>query len=186
MIGTNFDTGLTSAAEVFVDRRNGALEGHRQLFVPQREPRLVLVDAASSRMRLYRHGRLQAQFTVGLGPGPAAARLPGSQSRLRGMYFVVERDERRLAINYPNRYDALRARRSGLLSHCDEADVRGAWQARRPTPGDTPLGGGVAITAGLDASGRHATSPPGRILMRDRDLVHVLRQIPARAMVVIF
>lgn len=162
------------------------IRGHRQLFVPQREARLVLVDAASSRMRLYRYGRLQAQFMVGLGPGPTAARLPGSRSRLWGMYFVVERDERRLALNYPNRYDAQLARRRGLLSHCDEADVRSAWQARRPTPGDTSLGGGVAITAGLDASGRRATPPPGRILMRDRDLVHVLQQVPAHTMVVIF
>lgn len=162
------------------------IRGHRHLFIPPREPHLVLVDSATRRMHLYRRGRLQARFAIGFSRRPGSSRSHEHRFAPRGMYFVVERHEHRLAINYPNRFDAAGARRNGLLSHCQEADVRGAWQARHPTPGDTVLGSGAAITAVPATSGPAPVPAPGLIVMGEQDLARLYRQVPAHTMVVIF
>ncbi len=65
------------------------IRAHRRLFVPPREPRLVLVDAAAYRMRCYRGGRPVGDYAVSLGQGHGAKRRRGDLNTPRGMYFIT-------------------------------------------------------------------------------------------------
>ncbi len=177
------------------------IRAHRRLFVPPREPRLVLVDAAAYRMRCYRDGRPVGDYAVSLGQGHGAKRRRGDLNTPRGMYFVTEKKKGEfggryggyfgghwIEINYPNRYDAERGRSAGLIGKTVAARIRRAWARRRPTPAGTRLGSGIGLHGWIeewdDAGPRHLSW--GCVVLHLRDIGRFYDQVEPGTMVVIF
>jgi len=110
------------------------IRSHRHLLVPHQEEHLVLVDPGTRRMRCYRHGRLTGAYPLNLDRARPND-LP------KGMYFVVPDSSSEThfhRINYPNKYDAARARSNGLIPAHREAEIARAWRDRRLPAGKEP------------------------------------------------
>jgi len=85
-------------------------------------------------------------WTVALGRQPGLKRAAGDHRTPEGLYHVVGRPRpsrfhRFLAIDYPSRGDAERARAEGRLPARDFERVATAHEAGSPPPADTALGG---------------------------------------------
>jgi murein DD-endopeptidase MepM/ murein hydrolase activator NlpD len=177
------------------------IASHRELFVPAREPLLVLVDQESYAMRIYERGQPRGQYSVAFGQAQGAKRVRGDNRTPKGMYFVTERSRgpfggefgayfggHWIKLNYPNGFDAERGLRDGLLTRAQAAEIRSDWLARRPTRGDTRLGGGIGFhgwaTEWDDAGPRHLSW--GCVVLHNRDIAAFYDRIPVGTMVVIF
>lgn len=93
----------------------------------------------------------RASFTVALGRQPVGPkRSKGDHRTPEGRYHVVgrarpSRFHRFLAIDYPSRADAERARDEGRLSESEFRRIAAAHGAGLPPPADTVLGGLVGF-----------------------------------------
>jgi murein DD-endopeptidase MepM/ murein hydrolase activator NlpD len=174
---------------------------HRQLFVPQEEDRLVLVDHASYRMRLYQDGDVVGAFPISLGQGEGRKRRFGDDRTPKGMYFVVRRHRGEfsgewadyfgghwLKINYPNPWDAAFGREQGWITTAQEQEITSVWQQRELTLSDTKLGKGIGFHGWVEDwsedGPRHLSW--GCIVMQNDDIARVWDDIQNGTMVVIF
>lgn len=119
------------------------IRSHRNLPVPHEEDTLVLVDPGTGRMRLYSQGRLLAAHSIGL-----PADLP------EGMYFAVRQQasDEKLQLNFPNKFDAARARERGQIPSHLESEIARAWQARKLPPENARLKRSIIIRNNQPAS----------------------------------
>ena len=174
---------------------------HRRLFVPQQEAVLVLVDQASYKMRLYERGEQRGEFDISLGQGKGEKRVQGDNKTPKGMYFVLNKHRGKfdgaygefygghwIKVNYPNRYDAARARGEGLISAQQERTIAANWAQRKATLENTRLGGGIGFHGWArewpNDGPRHLSW--GCVVMHLYDISKVFDRIPSGAMVVIF
>ncbi|MBL8187777.1 MAG: L,D-transpeptidase family protein [Acidobacteria bacterium] len=125
----------------------------RQLFVPQQEATLVLVDQEGYKMRLYERGKLRGEYGISRGQGKGQKRVQGDNKTPTGMYFVLNKHRGKfggayggnwIKVNYPHRYDAERGRAEGLISAQQQAAITANWQQRKATLENTRLGAGMA------------------------------------------
>jgi murein DD-endopeptidase MepM/ murein hydrolase activator NlpD len=177
------------------------IKSHRQLFVPQKEEQLVLIDQAGYQMRHYKDGKTVGEYAVSFGQAKGKKVKRGDNKTPKGMYFVI--DKRRgdfggdfgayygghwIKINYPNRFDAQRGRKLGFISATREKEIRRDWRRRKPTYGKSKLGGGIGFHGWIeeweDSGPRHLSW--GCIVMHNRDIKGFYEQIPTGSMVVIF
>jgi murein DD-endopeptidase MepM/ murein hydrolase activator NlpD len=119
------------------------IRSHRNLLVPHDEDTLVLVDPGTGRMRKYRQGRLVGAHPIGL-----KASLP------EGMYFAVKQQasEDQLWLNFPNKFDAARARERGQIPSHLESEIAQAWQARKLPPENARLKRSIIIRSSQPAN----------------------------------
>ena len=177
------------------------IKSHRTLPVPQNEHALVLVDRQNYRVRLYLGGSVAGEYDVSLGQTEGDKRIEGDNKTPRGMYFVV--DKRRgdfpgdygayygghwIKINYPNRFDAARARAEGVITPAQESKIAAAWDARSPTLETTPLGGGIGFHGWArewpnDGPRRLSW---GCVVLHLSDISNFYDRLPSGAMVIIF
>lgn len=177
------------------------IKTHRQLFVPQQEPTLVLVEQENYQMRLYEQGKLQGEYHVSFGQAKGQKRVQGDNKTPKGMYFVTNKHRGQfdgayggyygghwIKVNYPNRYDAARGRAEGWLTTAQESSISRNWAQRAPTLENTRLGGGIGFHGWIkewDNSGpRHLSW--GCVVMHIYDISKLFDRIPPRTMVVIF
>jgi murein DD-endopeptidase MepM/ murein hydrolase activator NlpD len=177
------------------------ITAHRQLFVPQQEPALALVDQASYKMRLYQQGMMQGEYDVSFGQAKGPKRAQGDHKTPKGMYFVTAKSRGPfegpyggyyggywIKINYPNRYDAARGRSEKLITPAQETIIGRNWAARAPTLERTKLGGGIGFHGWIkeweDTGPRHLSW--GCVVMHIYDISGLYDRIPHGAMVVLF
>lgn len=180
---------------------SGFIAAHRQLFVPQQETTLVLVDQESYKMRLYERGKLKGEYGISLGQGKGQKRVQGDNKTPKGMYFVLHKHRGKfdgaygefygghwIKVNYPNRYDAERGRAEGVISAQQQSAIAANWQQRKATLENTRLGGGIGFHGWAQEwsndGPRHLSW--GCVVMHLDDIRKVFDQIPPGAMVVIF
>lgn len=173
----------------------------RSLHVPQREPALVLVDQGSYRMRLYLSGVLRGEYDISLGQGRGAKEVRGDNRTPKGMYFVIQKHRGEfggpsaayfgghwIKLNYPNRFDAERGLRTGLITEGQAERIAASWRGRAPTLEGTPLGGGIGLHGWAhewpNDGPRHLSW--GCVVMHPADVRGAYELIPLEAMVVIF
>ena len=176
------------------------IKDHRHAPVPQTEPLLVLVDQASYKMRLYQKNTLLKEYDVSFGQGSGPKQTQGDNKTPVGMYFVIQKHQGEfdgqygayygghwIKINYPNRFDALRGRRQGLINASQEASIARNWEARAPTLQNTSLGGGIGFHGWIrewkNDGPRHLSW--GCVVMHLDDIDKVFDQIPEGTMVII-
>jgi len=112
----------------------------------------LLVDTQDQVLKVMRGERvLWRAEGIAIGRGGAAhGRRRGDARTPKGRYHVVRisRDTRYhlfLGLDYPNRVDAERAYRRGLIGEGDRKRILDALRHGRPPPQDTALGGGIGI-----------------------------------------
>src|ERR1044072_1342098 len=101
---------------------------HRQLFVPQKEAKLMVVDQESYKARFYQAGVLSHEYDVSFGQAKGQKLVQGDNKTPKGMYFVIQKHRGNfdgpygayygghwVKINYPNKYDAVRALKQQII-----------------------------------------------------------------------
>lgn len=177
------------------------IKSHRKTLMPPAEPRLILVDQASYKMRLYQKSNFIREYDVSFGQAAGAKQVEGDNKTPIGMYFVIQKHQGKfdgpygdyyggywIKINYPNKFDAARARRQGTLSVAQEASIGKSWEARAPTMQNTSLGGGIGFHGWIrewkNDGPRHLSW--GCVVMHLSDVGKFFEQVPEGTMVVIF
>jgi len=177
------------------------IKNHRTSPVPQQESTLILIDQSSYKMRLYASGLLKNEYDVSFGQGRGPKEIEGDNKTPSGMYFVIQKHTGSftgpygayyggywIKVNYPNAFDANRARSQNLVSPQQQEAITKKWNARLPTPENTKLGGGIGFHGWIrewDNSGpRHLSW--GCVVMHIYDISKLYEQIPEGTMVVIF
>ncbi len=177
------------------------ISSHRQLFVPQKEATLILVDQENYKMRLVQQGKLQGEFDVSFGQSKGQKEVQGDNKTPKGMYFVVGKHRGKfdgdygayygghwIKVNYPNKFDAARARAANLISAAQATTINSRWIQRAPTLENTKLGGGIGFHGWVkewdNAGPRHLSW--GCVVMHIFDISKIYDQISEGAMVIIF
>jgi murein DD-endopeptidase MepM/ murein hydrolase activator NlpD len=176
------------------------INNHRQLFVPQQESMLILVDQASYKMRLYEKGERQGEYDVSFGQGKGQKRRQGDNKTPKGMYFVIHKHRGRFAgaygkyygghwikFNYPNKYDAAWGTANNVITPEQETKISLNWEKRAQTLESTGLGGGIGFHGWIEEwennGPRHLSW--GCVVMHLHDIRKLYDRIPEGAMVVI-
>jgi lipoprotein-anchoring transpeptidase ErfK/SrfK len=174
---------------------------HRTLPAPHIQATLVLVDLKTYKMRLYNRGINQGEYDVSFGQGKGSKRREGDNKTPAGMYFVIQKHQGKfegsygayyggywIKVNYPNAFDAARARSEGLITAEQETAIATQWRSRAPTLQNTRLGGGIGFHGWIkeweNGGPRHLSW--GCVVMHVYDISKIYDQIPEGAMVVIF
>jgi hypothetical protein len=134
------------------------IAARRDLPVPQAEPRVLLIDSALGRARLYERGVRRGEWSAGLGQIEGCKEQRDDGRTPCGMYFVTARSTgpftgpmapyfggHWLPINYPNPWDAERGLAADLITADDRDRIAAAWSARQATPRGTRLGDGIGL-----------------------------------------
>jgi len=206
-----WDKELSSDASTYMKDRAGVeqhyvspskfIREHKNLFVPQHESTLVLVDQSSYKMRIYGKGQLQGEYDVSFGQSQGQKRTQGDNKTPTGMYFVIDKHRGEfpgafggyfgghwMKINYPNKYDAVWGRSQGVIDAKQEAIITANWEKRAATLESTGLGGGIGFHGWIrewnNSGPRHLSW--GCVVMHVSDITRLFDQIPEGSMVVIF
>ncbi len=174
---------------------------HRKLLSPRDEKRLVLVDQASYKMRIYDTAELMGEYDISLGQGKGPKLVEGDNKTPKGMYFVIAKHlgdfdgpygnyygGHWIKINYPNKFDADRGRGEGLITEQQATLITKSWNERKATLENTPLGGGIGFHGWANEwqndGPRHLSW--GCVVVHLRDISKVYEKISEGSMVVIF
>jgi murein DD-endopeptidase MepM/ murein hydrolase activator NlpD len=177
------------------------INAHRHTSLPDHEANLILVDQQSYKMRLYRRGQLQGEYDVSFGQSKGPKQTEGDNKTPVGMYFVIQKHRGKfdgpygayygghwIKLNYPNEFDAARARQEGWISQSQQAAIAEAWRNRKPTLETTKLGGGIGFHGWIrewsNVGPRHLSW--GCVVLHLSDVSKFYDQVPEGTMVVIF
>ena len=177
------------------------INSHRSAPTPQREATLILVDQPSYKMRLYQNGRMSGEFDVSFGQGNGAKQVQGDNKTPTGMYFVIQKHRGQfdspygayyggywIKVNYPNAFDAARAKSEKLIGSQQQDMISKQWRQRAPTLENTRLGGGIGFHGWIkewsNDGPRHLSW--GCVVMHIYDISKVYDLISEGSMVVIF
>ena len=176
------------------------IEARRELFVPQHEETLVIVEHDRYRMQIFTKGKLEASYEVAFGQAKGAKEVRGDNKTPKGMYFVVSKYRGKfdgpygryygghwIKINYPNAFDAERGLRAGLIDARMAESMSKAWRKRKLTAQKTELGSGIGFHGWEGPwsliSGGHLSW--GCMVMHNPDIKKAFDTIAEGAMVVI-
>jgi murein DD-endopeptidase MepM/ murein hydrolase activator NlpD len=177
------------------------INNHRSSPRPRQESTLLLIDQRSYKMRLYRAGRMADEYDVSFGQARGPKQIEGDNKTPAGMYFVIQKHSGRfdgpygayyggywIKMNYPNAFDADRARGQNLITRSQQEQISIQWSGRQQTLENTQLGGGIGFHGWIreweNAGPRHLSW--GCVVMHIYDISQMFDQIPAGTMVVIF
>ena len=168
--------GQTPAADANAPEARAA---RTPLKLPLVNPKLV-VSKRARRMELYSGGRVVRVYRVVLGGDPTNDKERQGDSRTpEGDYYVCVKNEqsrfyRSLGLNYPNRKDAERGLRDGLITRAEYDRIVSALRRKRPPPWDTALGGEIYIHGGGTANDWTA----GCVALDDSEMKELFDSVP--------
>jgi murein L,D-transpeptidase YafK len=149
------------------------------LKLPLVNPKIV-VSKSARRLELYSGGRVVRVYRVVLG-GDAVndKEREGDLRTPEGDFRVVVKNEKSqfhlsLGLSYPNREDAERGLRAGLITRADYDRIVGAIRRGRTPPWDTPLGGEIYIHGGGTSSDWTA----GCVALDNSDIQELFDAVP--------
>ena len=131
-------------------RRDRKPRSEEPLFRSVKQPSLVIYKSRRE-MELYDGGSLVKTYRVALGLNPVDdKRKEGDGCTPEGRFYICTRNDRSkfhlfMGISYPNREDARRGLKSGLISQEEYARILEALAARKRPPWGTRLGGEIGI-----------------------------------------
>jgi murein L,D-transpeptidase YafK len=123
--------------------------GHDRPLSALRNPRIV-VEKSRRRLSVYDGDRLVKQYIVATGGGRGDKAVEGDRCTPEGRFYVCNKNPRSqyvlaLGLSYPNREDAARGLRDGLIDRKQHRLIVEAIRDRRRPPWNTPLGGEIMI-----------------------------------------
>lgn len=152
--------------------------GHT-LPLPLVAPR-ILVSKSKRELWLYSNGKIVRTYHVGLGPAPIGTKLEQGDGRTpEGDYYVCSKNPKSqyylsLGLSYPNKSDADRGLKSGLINKAQYHEIVSAIDSRSRPPWNTRLGGEIFIHGG--GSGRDWTI--GCIAIDNENMKELFDAIP--------
>ncbi|HEX7957693.1 MAG TPA: L,D-transpeptidase [Pyrinomonadaceae bacterium] len=129
----------------------------RPLKLPLTKPRVV-VEKGARRLKLYAGGELVRVRRVALGFEPAGDKVRQGDGRTpEGEFYVCMKNEKSkfylsLGLSYPNREDAERGLRDGLITRAQSDSIMRSLKAGRCPAWNTALGGEIFIHGGGTAA----------------------------------
>ncbi len=147
----------------------------------------VVVYKQQRRLELYDGGTLVKAYRVGLGLDPVSPKArEGDRATPEGEYRTCAKNPKStyaqaLVLNYPNRSDAERGLKAGLISERQHAAIVSADEANTGPPFNTALGGLVEI----HGKGSGADWTWGCIALDDADIAELYRALPVGTRVTI-
>ena len=132
----------------------------------------VVVHKAARTLELYDGDRAVKTYEIALGTNPTdAKRKEGDGCTPEGRYAVCTKNERSrhhlfLGLSYPNKEDAARGLRAGLITQAQYEAIVGALEAGKRPPWHTRLGGEV----GLHGGGTESDWTRGCVALSDKDV----------------
>lgn len=176
------------------------LRGRERLWVPPREPVLVVVDVDGHRAVRFEAGRPTHEWEVGKGQADGPKEQRGDLRTPRGVYFVVDHTTGPFSgdfaeyfggawvkVNYPNAFDAERGVDAGLISRAQAEDIGARWKRREAVPQKTQLGGGIGFhgwNAPWDGDGGYGLSW-GCVVLHPEEVRGFYEVVPLGTMVVL-
>jgi L,D-transpeptidase catalytic domain len=164
------------------------------------EKQLLIVDTAHYQMSFFVGGKLERTVEIGLGQGRGPKEELHDLKTPRGTYFIVDKQRGEfggkwgeyfggfwIKINYPGPDDAARGLSQGWLDEPTATRIRDAWKARKLTPQNTRLGGGVGFhgwASDWDGKGGAHLSF-GCVVLHNADMAALFDKIAVGTMVVI-
>ena len=116
------------------------ISSHRSCPIPQKKSVLILVNQKSYKMRLYKSGKLEGEYDISLGQGKGPKQVEGDNKTPVGMYFVIQKHQGTfdgpygayyggywIKVNYPNEFDASRAKTEGLIDSQQQTTIQTLW-----------------------------------------------------------
>ncbi|MDQ3907505.1 MAG: L,D-transpeptidase [Acidobacteriota bacterium] len=147
----NTDHGTNASEE------SQAAQSREPLKLPLVSPRVV-VSKGARRLELYSDGRVVRTYRIGLGKNPDGDKERAGDYRTpEGDFYVCVKNAASkfylsLGLSYPNREDAERGLRGGLITRSERDRIVTAIDKGLRPPWDTALGGEIFIHGGGSAS----------------------------------
>lgn len=140
----------------------------------------ILVEKAARRLVLYRDGKEERRFPVGLGFCPAGRKEKQGDGRTpEGTYRVCMKNPKSqfhlsLGVSYPNASDAEGGFASGLITRSQRDRIVAANRRGGCPPWDTPMGGVIFI----HGNGSTSDWTLGCVALEDADIEILYRTVP--------
>ena len=144
---------------------------------------IIVVDKTQRTLALVQSGLTVATFPVLVGRNPGTKEQEGDMKTPEGCYFVLRLlpDEeavgegyyKGLHISYPDVSDAARGLQSGLIDVSMYQQIVRDYQQGNIPPQESPLGGYVAIHAGLADDEKFVRGTKGCVVLRNNDMDQV-------------
>jgi hypothetical protein len=164
------------------------------------ERQLLVVDSEHYQLAVFERGKLERVVEIGLGQGRGPKEELRDLKTPRGTYFIIDKQRGSfggrwgeyyggfwIKMNYPGPDDAARGLERGWIDEAMAARIREAWRARKLTPQNTRLGGGVGFhgwAGEWDGSGGAHLSF-GCVVLHNADMEALFDRIQVGAMVVL-
>ena len=144
---------------------------------------MIVVDKTRRTLSLVENGETVATFPVLVGQQPGTKQLEGDMRTPEGCYFVLRLlpDEasvgegyyKGLHISYPDVPVAARGLKDGVIDEALYQQVVLDYQQGNIPPQESPLGGYVAIHAGLAEDEKFVRGTKGCVVLRNGDMDQV-------------
>jgi len=138
------------------------IESHRQIVLPCKKEKLVLIDKGKFQCYIYQKGNLLRTYEIALGQVPVGAKEKQGDLKVpEGEYAICEKTRgpfstatnwsaaylgtRWMCLTYPNAYDAKKALDKKLINQTQYNNVVTASKSGTKPPQNTPLGGGIGL-----------------------------------------
>ncbi|MDQ3907026.1 MAG: L,D-transpeptidase [Acidobacteriota bacterium] len=167
------DTKASDAAETAQSRE--------PLKLPLVDPR-ILISKGARRLELYSDGRVVRTYRIGLGKNPIDDKERARDYRTpEGDFYVCVKNAASkfylsLGLSYPNREDAERGLRDGLITRATRDRIVAAIDKGLRPPWDTALGGEIFIHGGGSAS----DWTWGCVALDDADIKELFDAVPMK------
>lgn len=167
------DTKTSGAAET--------AQAREPLRLPLVSPRIV-VSKGARRLELYSDGRVVRAYRVGLGKNPVDDKERARDYRTpEGDFYVCVKNAASkfylsLGLSYPNREDAERGLRDGLITRATRDRIVAAIDEGLRPPWDTALGGEIFI----HGSGSASDWTWGCVALDDADIKELFDAVPMK------
>jgi murein L,D-transpeptidase YafK len=158
----------------------------QSLKLPLVNPR-IHISKSARRLELYSDGRLVRAYRVALGQSPVEDKERAGDYRTpEGEFYICVKNAASkfylsLGLSYPNREDAERGLRDGLITREDHARIVAALDKNLRPPWDTALGGEIFIHGGGSAQ----DWTWGCIALDDADIKELFDAVPKGTKVII-
>lgn len=174
---------------------------HRKTTVPDKEKFYVVTVKNEYRMYLYQYGQLKQTWEIALSQVPEGPKQQTGDRRMpEGEYLIIEKKTgpfygeyaaflgpAQLKISYPNRWDAEKGYKKGLISMHEKDLITSAHKNGIKPPSNTSLGGDIVIHGWngewYNKGDRNLTW--GCISMHNSDLMAFYRMIPLKTRILI-
>jgi murein DD-endopeptidase MepM/ murein hydrolase activator NlpD len=174
---------------------------HRKLVVPYTSDTILIAVKHLYRMQLYIRGKMEKEYTIGLGQSPIGHKQQKGDNRTpEGEYRIIQKSlgpfkgayanflgKAWMRINYPNNADAEEGLKKKIISQAEYNAIQKANNSGKEPPKTSKLGGGIGIHgwAGNWPGDDKQNLTWGCISLQNDALMDLYKRIPLKTVLII-